>query len=341
MAEEAQGQAATPQPLPDNINEFEAVGILTQAIEADEAPEKPRDEKGKFKKQEAPEAQTEEAKPAEEAPEEKAEEPAPEEEQPEIQPEPRRFKLKYKGEEREVDEPEITELAQKGYDYTQKMQALSKEREEAAAKVKVEQEAARKIYESQLETYKKAVQQISGVKSMQEIEALSRQDPAVAQQEFLRSLSVNQVLAAIETEQAKLAQQKEIEAREGYQKQAKEAVERLQERIPNWNDDLYGKILKHAVDNYGFQKHEVNAITDHRAIEVLNKARMWDEYQAAPKKVSEKKVPPVAPKVQKPGSAEAKPKADKVTASMAKLKETGSRQAAEEYAQALLESGRL
>src|SRR6185369_6330962 len=147
--------------------------ILSQIIEETEKAEQAplRDEKGKFTKTEA---KTEDAKPETETSEEKAEEAKPEEEQPEIQPEPRRFKLKYKGEEMEKDEPEVIELAQKGYDYTQKSQALAKEREELGLKVKADQEAARRTLEQQLEVHRQAVVKLSGVKTMAEIEQLSK-----------------------------------------------------------------------------------------------------------------------------------------------------------------------
>jgi hypothetical protein len=332
VAEEATGQEAT-QPTSQDLNPSEAIGILAQAIEAESKPAE-RNDKGQFTK-----AETEEAKPEKKA---AAVEEKPQlEDETEAQPEPRKLKLKYKGEEKELLEPEVVELAQKGYDYTQKMQQLAKERDDASAKVRSEQEAARKSYEAQLETHKKALQQISGVKSMQEIEALSKTDPVAAQQEFLRALSVNQAIAAIEGEQAKAAQQREAESREKYQKQAVESVERLQERIPGWSNDLYGKILKTAVDQYGFQQQEANAITDHRAIEVLNDARQWREYQAAKPKTVEKRVAQV-PKVQKPGTAEKpSPDADRFEKSMAKLNKTGKRDDAVDIIRQMIESGRM
>lgn len=342
MAEAVQGQEAT-QPLPDSLTEGEVVGILARAIEAEETPpaEKPRDEKGKFKKQE-PEAQTEEAKPEEEAAAEQAEETDPEVQEEEAQPEPRKLKLKYKGEEKEFLEPEVIELAQKGYDYTQKSQQLAKEREEVALKVKAETEAARKAYEQQLETQRQLVLKLADQEALTaNLAQVAMEDPAKALQLQLRRQQIAETYHAVVAEQQKLTQQREAEARESFQKQAREAVERLQERIPNWNNDLYGKILKTAVDHYGFKQEEANAITDHRAIEVLNDARQWREYQAAPKKVSEKKVPPVAPKVQKPGSAESKPKADRLKETRANLEKTGTREAAQEHFLALIEAGRL
>ena len=352
MAEEVTGQEVrTNQPphaiFQENLNPSDAVAALAKAMQEPEKPEQPRGERGRFVKPQPeaqPEAKAEEAKPEEKV-EAKAEEPKKEETkdepQPEaeIQPEPRRFKLRYKGEEKEVDENETIELAQKGYDYTQKMQDLSKQRQEAEAKVKADSEKALKQYESQLDTYRKAVTQIAGVKSMPEIETLSRTDPVAAQQEFFRLTAVNQVLATIDAEQAKITAQRQSEAQETFSKRAKEAVDKLHERIPGWSNDLYGKILKGAVDNYGFENREVNAITDHRAIEVLNDALKWREYQSAKPKTVEKRVASV-PKVQKPGTAEkSNPSADRFKASVAKFNKSGDRNDAVDMMRQIIEAG--
>lgn len=347
---EAQGQVET-QPIPQSMNVHEAAGALASLLESgaiqedgragEVKPQPVRDEKGKFAKEVKP---TEEAKPEAEAQPEAKEvqqEETQTESETQVEEKPKwTLKLKYRGEDKEVDQDEATELAQKGYDYTQKMQQLAKEREESSLKVKAETEKALKQYETQLETYKKAVTQIAGVKSMPEIEALSRTDPVAAQQEFLKSLSVNQAIQAIEAEQAKIAAQRSQEAQETFAKQAREAVERLQERIPGWNNDRYSKILEYGV-KAGFQRNALNAITDPTAIEVLDKARQWDEFQSAKPKTVEKKVPPVAPKVLKPGSAEKPAKANKSQESMAQLQKSGTRKDAEAYVLSLIEEGRL
>lgn len=342
MAEAVQGQEAT-QPLPDSLNEYEAVGILSKVIDAEEnpQPEKPRDEKGKFTKKEA-EAPTDEAQPETEAAEESAEEAEPEVQEEEAQPPQWKPKLKYKGEEKEVSPEEAIELAQKGYDYTQKMQQLAKEREEISAKVKSEQEAARKQYEQQLEIQRQLVLKLADQEALNaNLAQVAMEDPAKALQLQLRRQQISETYQAVVAEQQKIAQQREAEGRESYQKQAREAVEKLQERIPNWNNELYSKILGHAVSNYGFKQEEVNAITDHRAIEVLNDARQWREYLAAKPKTVDKRVAAV-PKVQKPGTAE-KPNAnaDRLKDTRAKLEKTGSREAAQEHFLALIEAGRL
>ena len=340
MAEEVQGQATEQPALPDTLSPNEAVGALAQMLESEEKSEKtetPRDDKGRFTKPE--DSQTESEAKTEETQEEAKEETV---EAPKEESQTRKLRLKYKGEEKEVDEPEAIELAQKGYDYTQKSQQLAKEREELQARVKTEQEAARKAYESQLETYRQATLRLADPEVLNtDLSKLALEDPAKAQHLFFKRQQIAETLQAIQAEQQKLTQQRETEARETYQKTAREAVEKLQERIPNWNNDLYGKILKGAVDQYGFQQTEVNAITDHRAIEVLNDALKWREYQSAKPKTVEKRVAAV-PKVQKPGSAEKpNPDAERFKGSMARLYKSGNRSDAVDAVRQLIEAGKL
>jgi hypothetical protein len=292
----------------------------------------PRGEDGKFvaKQKEAPEAKTEET-PAEETPEEEVQEEAP----------ARKFKIKYNGEDREVEETEAVELAQKGYDYTQKMQKLAKDREEIQARVRSENEARAKEYEQALETHRRAVERLSGVDNTIDLNKLAQEDPVRAQQEFFKRLQIQQTLGQIDAEQQKLTQQRQTEMQASMRKQAEEALETLQSEIPGWSNDLYGKVLKGAVKDYGFKQTEVNAITDHRAIKVLHDAMKWRELQAAKPKTSEKRVVSV-PKVQKPGTTEkADPKAGKLAEGMAKLQKSGHRDDAVAYLAELMEQGKL
>jgi len=343
VAEATPGQAPAQPAIPESLNPHEAAGILSQMLESGQIQESgeageietptPRNEKGQFTKAEEP--KSEEAKPETEATEEKVETPE------EVKPEPRKFKLKYLGEEKEVDEPETIELAQKGYDYTQKMQQLSKEREELSAKVRTEQETAKRQYESQLELYRKYVESLAGVEQV-DLNKLAAEDPTRAQQEFFKQLKFHQALQSIATEQQKFAQQRDQELGEARIKRAKEAVEVLSNDIPGWSNDLYGKILKTGVDTYGFKAEEVNAIDDPRAIKVLNDARQWREYQAAKPKTVDKKVQASAPKVQKPGSGEKPdPNANKIKEGMARLTKTGKRQDAVDLVREMIEQGQI
>jgi hypothetical protein len=285
--------------------------------------DKPRDEKGRFAG--TPEAKPEaEATPETEAPAEEEQTAAPAEEEPKIEPEPRRFKLKYKGEELEKEEIEVIELAQKGFDYTQKSQALAKEREELSLKVKEQVEPKLKEYETQLENYKQVVLKLADPEALSaDLNKLALEDPARAQQLFFKRIEIQNTLQTIEKEQAKIAQERAKESQDGIRKQASEAVEILKTDIPNWGDELYGKILKSGVEAYGFRPEEVNAITDHRAIKVLHDAMQYRALKSAKPSV-EKRAAALAPKVVKPGTAE-KPdaKEDKWKQGMAKFKKSG------------------
>jgi len=341
VAEEAPGQAAE-QPtaalqMPETMNQAEAVNFFEKAFEKiDEATSKPRDESGKFVAKEKPEA------PAEEAPKEAAAEEAPAEEAPaeETPAEKRRLKLKYKGEEIEKDEEEVVSLAQQGFDYTQKSQALAKEREEMSQKIQAEVAARQKEYEQRLEVQKRALEKMAGLEDV-DLNKLSQEDPVRAQQEFFKRVAFNQQIAQIEAEQQKIVQQRVQEQQAAIRKQAEASVEALQTKIPGWGNDLYGKVLKAAVKDYGFQQQEVNAITDHRAIEVLHDAMQWRLLKAAKPQTVDKRVTTV-PKVTKPGTTEkADPKATKLKDGFERLSKSGHRNDAVDYFAELLEQKRL
>ena len=57
---------------------------------------------------------------------------------------------------------------------------------------------------------------------------------------------------------------------------AKECVQVLQETIPNWTNNLYNDIRGYAIGQ-GFNEQEVNNYVDPKVIQILNKARLYDE----------------------------------------------------------------
>lgn len=330
MAEE-QGQAPVAQPALE-VTAHQAVSELAAQMVAEEtAAEKPRAADGKF----APKEPKEEA-PAAEAPAEEA----PAEETPEITPEKRRYKLKYKGEELEKDEDEVVSLAQQGFDYTQKSQAIAKEREEIQVKIREAEAKHQRDYEQRLQIQRKALEKMAGLEDV-DLNKLSQEDPVRAQQEFFKRVAFGQQLQAIEAEQQQIAQQRQSEQQAAIRKQAEASVEALQTKIPGWGNEKYAQVLKTAVKDYGFQQHEVNAITDHRAIEVLHDAMQWRALKAAKPQTVDKKVASV-PKVTKPGTTEKPdPKAQSLNDGMARLQKSGSRQDAQSLVMELMKAGRL
>jgi len=247
-----------------------------------------------------PEVKTEEGQ----APEVPAEETTetPEEQQPETKTEVRRLKLKYKGEDREVDEPEAIELAQKGYDYTQKSQALAKERQEMQETIRQQTEPALKQYQERLQLFEKAVwQALAPEVNQTDWNKLAQENPAEWAVRMQRVTDVNRVLEGVKQEQQRLAHESQQKVRQQQQQAITEAIETLQAEIPGWNEELYKSVLKSGTE-FGFTSQEVGQIVDPRAIKVLHAAHKWSELQKAKPSV-DKKVANV-PKVVKPGTAE-------------------------------------
>ena len=72
---------------------------------------------------------------------------------------------------------------------------------------------------------------------------------------------------------------------------AKQAVEVLQNDIPEWSDDLYNDIRAYAIEQ-GMDEATVNTIVDPTAIKILHKARLFDQGKqvaTVKKKVAAKK----------------------------------------------------
>ena len=234
----------------------------------------------------------------------------------------RRLKLKYKGEEREVDESEAIELAQKGYDYTQKSQALAKERTELQENNQKQIAEEQKQYSEKLKYFETALWHAIAPE-MRNIDwnALARDDPAQWAQKMQAATNVNNLLQAVKSEQERVTQATRDQAKAKYGKYIEESREILQNDIPGWNTALYESVMKSGMD-YGYSREEVTQMVDHRAIKVLHDAMKYRALQKA-KPEMEKKVAAV-PKVTKPGTV-GKPDsgADKLKDAMTKLHKTG------------------
>lgn len=299
---------------------------------------RPRDNSGKFVPKE-PAATTEEAKPEEAAP---AEAPTEETTEEPPQPEIRKHKLKVKtedgaDEEIEVDDEELKRGYMKSKDYSVKTAQLAREREAVQAKVREAVEPELKKYETQLESYKQAVLKLADSEAISaDLNKLAMEDPAKAQQLFFKRIEIQNTLQAIAAEQQKVAEQRSQEMQQTMRKQAAEAVETLKTELPGWGDELYGKILKTGVSEYGFKPEELNAITDHRAIKVLHDAMQYRALKSA-KPAVDKRATAEAPKVVKPGAGE-KPNAAeaKWKEGFNRLRETGKTQDAIEVAKMML-----
>lgn len=84
---------------------------------------------------------------------------------------------------------------------------------------------------------------------------------------------------------------------------ASECVKVLQEEVPNWNNQLYNDIRGYAI-SIGLPENEVNRYVDPKVIQLINKARMYDQGKkiattkkkniTSTKTLRSKKAPPTA-----------------------------------------------
>jgi hypothetical protein len=206
-------------------------------------------------------------------------------------------------------------------DYHRNIQKVKAQEAELSTKQQQAEQKALQDYAQKLELHKQAVQRLSGVKTMPEIEALSRQDPAAAQQEFLRLISVNQTMQALETEQRAAVEKHQQAIRASHAQAIEKNRQILESDIPNWNAELYNKVLAGVAKDYGFQNEEVAQVIDARLIKVFHDANQYRQLQKAKPEISKRVV--AVPKVVKPGSAEKPNTSNAVDEAAQRLKKSG------------------
>jgi hypothetical protein len=313
----APGQPQAQTPVHPIISEQSTVERLTKYVR--ENPDNNPDHPTNSSAPEVPEA-PQEAAPAEEA--------AVESEFDEDTP---FFELDYNGEKKKLNAKELREGWLAKQDYHRNIQKVKQEQAELPQKLQQAQLQAAQEYAQKLEFHKQAVTKLAGVKTLPEIEALSREDPAAAQQEFLRMISVNQTIQAIESEQ-RAANEKLQQAQKSAMQQAiTKARETLESDIPGWNEEVYSKVLSTVAKDYGFAAKEVEPVVDARLIKVFHDAYKFRQLQQAKPEINKKVV--AVPKVVKPGSADkSNPASEAAQALETKLRKSGDwRDAAKLY----------
>jgi hypothetical protein len=261
----------------------------------------------------APPAETKEAeKPAEEAKEE---------ETIEFDEETPFFELEYNGKKEKLSAKQIREGYLAKQDYHRNIQKVKAEESQLQERVRAETLKAQQEYVQRLEIHKQAVSKLAGVKSMQDIEQLAKEDPAAAQQEFLRLISVNQTMQQIEAEQRQAAQNLQVQQQAALQAAIQKSRETLEGDIKGFAE-VYPKVLETVSKEYGFEPKDVAQVYDSRLIKVFHDAYQYRQLQQAKPEVSKRVVS--VPKVVKPGSGE-KPNPAKERAEEAeqRLKKTG------------------
>ena len=287
-----------------------------------------------------------------EAPQQSQEEPATEpqeepdqEEQPEADSEPdqveqvTKYRFKVKSDEGTDEEVEMTpEEMQKGVmlerDYRRKTTELARAKEQAETDIRTRIEAERQQYLQNLDLVQKAfIKTIAPEFEGLDMSRLADEDPAQYVKVSNRMNQVQQVLSAIQQEQARAAEEARTAQQQAMQKAVKEARETLQREIPTWSDQLYEDVLKSTMTHYGFKADEVNGVVDPRIVKLMHDASEFQKLKGS-KSLVDKKVSQ-APKVLKPSQG-TNLKDDKTAKVRQNLKRSGSIEDAADYFKTLL-----
>ena len=249
---------------------------------------------------EEPTAETQEEQEEEQPEGDESEPELGEEESEEYDVEVPTYTLNVKGKQVQVDLEELKNGYQKGADYTQKTQGLAEEKRAFdAEKNAVIQE--RQQYNQALTQFQQLMneqyQQYNNIDWAQ----LKEYDPIgyMTRKEEMRDIETRHQRAAQEQQQVTQQQQQQY-ARQHQELVAKE-MDLLGDKMPDWkNPDKRAKLseeLKLYATNIGYTKEDLDGVTDHRSLLILNKARLYDKIQKSnPRKIKQ------VPRVVKGGS---------------------------------------
>jgi chromosome segregation ATPase len=276
------------------------------------------------------EEHVEQVEESEETKEETAEEEAEEIEEPTEE-------ITHNGETKVLTKSELKELAQQGFDYTQKTQALAEQRRSY--------EAQQQAFNVQIAIKTQLSDQVAEIKSLDnQIAQYKQVDWAqLAESDPQQYLKLNHAYRDLkETREAK-TQEYQTQANQLTQAQAqsmeqiKQAEAKLlQQKVP----ELYGpkaaettEALSRFLSQEGFSDHEIGNILDHRMVSVAWKAAQYDKLKAAKPQVN-KRVAEV-PKVVK-GKQPSNAKADEGKALRDKLRSSGDQNLAAKLIEIML-----
>lgn len=216
----------------------------------------------------------------------------------------------HNGEEKQLTKAELKELAQQGFDYTQKTQQLAETRrylEQQEQFIKQQSQFAAQ-FTDQIAEAKALESQLAQWKGVNWTE-LAQTDP-------MQYLSLHhQYTEAKEAHQSKLQelgqlqQQAQQTAAQQHEQRKSTEAQAMRQAIPEWKDAGRAQAEWAEIDAWlvkaGYQTGTVNAIEDHRQIVAARKAMLFDKLMAQGKQ----KVATAPPPTAKPGST-AKPNTD-------------------------------
>lgn len=225
-----------------------------------------------------------------------------EDEESEESEEPQTFTVKVDGKEVSVTLDELQQGYSRTQDYTRKTQQIAEVRKQ------LEQEsqairAERAQYAQLLGALEQQVQQAA--EPQIDWYRLYQEDPIEweRQNELVRENQTK--YAAIQSEQQRLAEISRAEQAQSMQAFLAQEQEKLMEVLPEWKDPAKAKAEKALLIEFGqkagFQPEELKNIFDHRVVNVLRKAALYEQMMS--KRGNIKPVVNNGPRPAKPGAA--------------------------------------
>ena len=224
-------------------------------------------------------------------------------------------------------------------DYTRKTQQVAEGRKQAEAELEA-LTAQRESYATQLAQLETALNQSEPTQEYWD--ALQAEVPIeyVKQREALRDR--RDALAQVQSEQQRVQQEQYQQLQVQTQERLKQEADKLLDVIPEWRDADVAQKQKNAVYTYaqrhlGYSEQELSQIGDHRAVNALRKAYLYDELMkqkpAATKKTKS------APKMAKAGQPTSKREisAKRKRQQLSKISNTKGRKSMDAAVQYLLE----
>lgn len=164
--------------------------------------------------------------------------------------------------------------------------ALTRKSQEVAAKRKEAEAAAMKASATLDKMYQKAAAKWEPYSKIDYLVAQKQLDTEAFAALRAEAQAAYDDFRFISEEADAFVKQTQAQQQQSLQEAAKEAVKELQSAIPDWSPKLYDQIREYAI-NTGMDAEVVNNLVDPVAIQLIHKARLFDESK---KIVTKKKV---------------------------------------------------
>ena len=255
----------------------------------------------------------------------------------EEEPEEATEEITHNGETKALTKSELKELAQQGFDYTQKTQQLAEQRRSY--------EAQQQALQVNIAIHTQLSDQVSEIKSLDnQIAQYKQVDWAqLAESDPQQYLKLNHAYRDLKETREEKTREYQRQANELSQAQAQSMeqilqaeAKLLQSKIPEITGPK-GAEIKAAVSeflkNEGFSPNEIGGLMDHRMVSVAWKAAQYDKIKAAKPQVNKRMAE--VPKVVK-GKQPTNAKADEGKALRDKLRSTGDQNLAAKLIERML-----